>query len=58
MGVDLAVMGDKDPVDDEDEVVSYTEPSRGVYKKLVVRKGRLVGATVLGDGAEVHQRVA
>ncbi|MCX6020357.1 MAG: nitrite reductase large subunit NirB [Chloroflexi bacterium] len=50
MGVELAVMGDKDPQSDADEVVSYSEPKRGVYKKLIVRDGRLVGAILLGDG--------
>jgi NAD(P)H-dependent nitrite reductase large subunit len=53
MGVDLAVMGEKEPVGDDDEVVSYSEPSRGIYKKLIVRNDRLVGAIVLGDGAVV-----
>ena len=53
MGVDLAVMGDKDPVGDDDEVVSYSEPSRGIYKKLIVRNGRLAGAIILGDGGIV-----
>ncbi len=53
MGVDLAVMGDKEPVGEDDEVVSYSEPSRGIYKKLIVRNGRLAGAIILGDGAVV-----
>ena len=53
MGVDLAVMGDKEPVGDDDEVVSYSEPSRGIYKKLIVRNGRLAGAIILGDGGIV-----
>ena len=48
MGVDLAVMGDKD-AGAGDEVVHYSEPSRGVYKKMVVRDGRLAGAILLGD---------
>ncbi len=52
-GVTLAVMGDKDPVDDDDEVVTYAEPSRGIYKKLIVRNNRLVGAIVMGDGGSV-----
>ena len=56
-GVDLAVMGDKEPVEEEDEVVSYAEPSRGVYKKLIVRNNRLVGAILLGDGAVVPSLV-
>ena len=34
----------------DDEVVTYSEPARGVYKKLIVRDGRLAGAIVLGDG--------
>ena len=38
MGVDLAVMGDKEPIDEDDEVVSYSEPSRGIYKKLIVQQ--------------------
>ncbi len=50
MGIDLAVMGEKDPAEG-DEVVSYSEPSRGIYKKLIVRNDRLAGAIVLGDAA-------
>ena len=53
MGVDLAVMGEKEPVEEDDEVVSYSEPSRGIYKKLIVRNDRLAGAIVIGDGAIV-----
>jgi len=48
MGVDLATMGDKE-AGPGDEVVQYSEPSRGVYKKMVVRDGRLAGAILLGD---------
>lgn len=50
LGVDLAVMGDKDPQTDDDEQVHYSEPGRGVYKRLIVRNGRLAGAILLGDG--------
>ena len=50
MGVDLAVMGEKDPKEPADEVVTYTEPSRSVYKKLIVREGKLAGAILLGEG--------
>lgn len=49
MGVDLTVMGEKEAVDISDEEVVYTEPSTGIYKKMVVRDGRLVGAILLGD---------
>ena len=52
MGVDLAVMGDKDAQTEDDEQVHYSEPARGVYKKLIVREGRLAGAILLGDGLD------
>ncbi|GCF10614.1 nitrite reductase large subunit NirB [Dictyobacter arantiisoli] len=51
LGVDLAVMGDKEEVDEDDEVVVYSEPSRGVYKKLIVRENKIAGAIVIGDGS-------
>jgi nitrite reductase (NADH) large subunit len=50
MGVELAVMGEKNASSPADEVVVYSEPGRGIYKKLVVRDGRLIGAIILGDG--------
>jgi nitrite reductase (NADH) large subunit len=52
-GVDVAVMGVKEPLSDEDEVISYAEPARGVYKKLIVHDDRLAGAILIGDGAVV-----
>ena len=52
-GVDLAVMGVKEPVDDDDEVVSYAEIRRGIYKKLIVRGDRIAGAIIIGDAAAI-----
>jgi nitrite reductase (NADH) large subunit len=49
MGVELAAMGIPDPESPTDEVVVFSEPKRGRYKKLVIRNGRLVGAIMLGD---------
>jgi nitrite reductase (NADH) large subunit len=51
LGVDLAVMGDQAPASASDEVVTYSEPTRGIYKKLIVRNGRLGGAILLGDAS-------
>jgi nitrite reductase (NADH) large subunit len=53
MGVELAVMGERDPSQDSDELVHYSEPGRGVYKKLIIRDGRLAGAILLGDGPAI-----
>ncbi len=49
MGVDLVVLGKKEPSDDKDEAVTYADPRRGIYKKVIVREGRLAGAILLGD---------
>lgn len=52
MGVDLAVMGVKSP-GPGDELVQYAEPARGVYEHVIVRDGRIVGATLLGEVGRV-----
>jgi nitrite reductase (NADH) large subunit len=49
MGVQLVSMGETTPADSQDEIVSYVEPSRGVYKKMIIRNNRLAGATLLGE---------
>jgi len=56
-GIELAAMGDDSPRverdDDGDgdgtEFVTFVDRTRGVYQKLVVRDGRLIGAILLGD---------
>jgi nitrite reductase (NADH) large subunit len=53
MGLELAAIGEKDTDAPDDEVILYAEPSRGVYKKLIVRDGRIHGAIVLGDPSVV-----
>jgi nitrite reductase (NADH) large subunit len=50
-GVELAVMGEREAASPDDEEVTYSEPARGVYKKLVVRAGKLAGAILLGDAS-------
>ncbi|HWF26849.1 MAG TPA: nitrite reductase large subunit NirB [Mycobacterium sp.] len=52
-GVDVAAMGLKGPERDDDEFVQYAEPKHGVYKTVVVRDGKLVGATLVGDVGKV-----
>ncbi len=49
LGIDLASMGEIEARDENDEVIVYSEPKRGRYKKLIIRDGRLVGAILLGD---------
>ncbi|MDB4975172.1 MAG: nitrite reductase large subunit [Myxococcaceae bacterium] len=49
MGVELASMGITEPSEPHDEVVQFSEPTKGRYKKLIIRNGRLVGAIMMGD---------
>jgi nitrite reductase (NADH) large subunit len=42
-------MGITEPADDRDEVIQFTEPRHGTYKKLIVRDGRLAGGILMGD---------
>jgi ferredoxin-nitrate reductase len=50
-GLDLYVGGELD-ADDE---VTLRDTRRGVYRRLVIRSGRLVGATLLGDVADARR---
>ena len=34
-------------------MVTYVEPNRNVYKKVIVREGKVKGAILLGDGLTV-----
>ena len=48
-GLDVATMGAKEPDQADDEHVVVSEPRRGVHLSAVIRDGRLVGATLIGD---------
>jgi len=49
MGVELASMGVSESSDPKDEVVVYREPKRSIYKKLIIRENKLLGAILLGE---------
>jgi assimilatory nitrate reductase electron transfer subunit len=46
-GVDLAAMGEAG--DESAEVIQFSDPARGTYKKVVLRDGRVTGAIMLGQ---------
>jgi nitrite reductase (NADH) large subunit len=48
-GVEVASMGVVEPTTDSDEVIQVIEDRRGIYRKLVIRDGRLIGAVVIGE---------
>ena len=60
MGVDLTSMGEVNACGADCEVVSHLDPAKGVYKKLVLRDRKLVGAILLGaadPGGRLHAPV-
>ena len=50
-GIDLAAMGDS--ASSDGDLVTYSDPIRGTYAKLVLRDDRLAGAIMLGDNPSV-----
>lgn len=52
-GVEVASMGLHGPELETDEHIVFSEPSRGVFKSIVVRDNKMVGATLLGDSRKV-----
>jgi NAD(P)H-nitrite reductase large subunit len=48
MGVELTSMGEVGNHGPDCEVVSHLDPARSVYKKMVLRDGRLTGAILVG----------
>jgi len=48
-GVDVAAMGVKEAERDDDETIVFAEPRKGVYKNIIIRDDRLIGATLVGD---------
>ncbi|MFK0039475.1 nitrite reductase large subunit NirB [Paenarthrobacter sp. NPDC090517] len=52
-GVDVASMGLAGPERETDEHIVFSEPSRGVFKSIVIRDNKMVGATLLGDNRKV-----
>ncbi|MPZ36449.1 MAG: nitrite reductase large subunit [Rhizobiales bacterium] len=50
-GVDLFSAGDFSEADEQDDIV-LRDPARGVYKRVVLRDNRIVGAVLYGDTAD------
>jgi nitrite reductase (NADH) large subunit len=53
VGIDLTSMGLVNPEGPQYEEVKKIDKRKGVYKKIVLEKGKIVGAIVLGDRKDV-----
>jgi nitrite reductase (NADH) large subunit len=54
VGVDLTCLGESTADGEPYEVLRHTNRERGVYKKLALRQGQIVGAILLGDLADAR----
>jgi nitrite reductase (NADH) large subunit len=54
MGVDVFSAGDFSEKSPGTDAVRYEDPALGIYKKLTVRDGKLVGAVLVGDASDSH----
>jgi nitrite reductase [NAD(P)H] large subunit len=52
-GVEVAAMGLTEPERDTDEHIVFSEPKRGVFKSVVIRDDKIIGATLLGDSKKL-----
>lgn len=56
-GIEVAALGETQPMPKDSsgelEVVSFSDYARGIYKKVVLRDGRVCGGILLGDSATV-----
>lgn len=53
-GIDVASIGEVHPEGEGYSEIRYTDAERGVYKKLVVYQGRVVGAILIGDRSDLR----
>jgi nitrite reductase (NADH) large subunit len=49
VGIDLTCLGESTADGDEYEVFRYSDKRSGVYRRLAIRDGKIVGAILLGD---------
>ncbi len=57
MGVDVFSAGDFSEKSPGSDPVRYEDPALGIYKKLIVRDGKLAGVILVGDTSESHRYV-
>lgn len=57
MGVDVFSAGDFSEKSPGSDAVRYEDPALGIYKKLIVRDGKLAGVILVGDTSESHRYV-
>lgn len=52
-GIDLTAIGEVNPEGGQFDQVRYLDDAQGIFKKVVIRDGKVVGAILLGDRSDV-----
>ena len=55
MGIELFSAGDFKAAEPDKEVVAYQDHGFGIYKKLVIHQGHVVGAILIGDASDANR---
>ncbi len=55
MGVDVFSAGEITDKNDGSEVIRYEDPTLGIYKKLVLKSGKLAGVILVGETEDSHR---
>jgi len=53
-GIELTCLGDATAAGDDAVVLRQVDPATGVYRRLALRDGKIVGAILLGDTQNVR----
>lgn len=56
VGIDVFSMGEVEQIDDDPALTSvvWSDPQAGLYRRVIVRRGRAVGAIAIGKWAEIN----
>jgi len=54
VGIDLTSLGDATAAGDEFDILRQTDPAAGVYRRLTLRDGKIIGAILLGDTQNIR----
>jgi len=54
VGIDLTSLGDATAAGDEFDILRQTDSAAGVYRRLTLRDGKIVGAILLGDTQNIR----
>lgn len=54
VGIDLTCLGDATASEDGCVILRRADPSTGIYRRLALRDGKVIGATLLGDTRNVQ----